>query len=144
VVGCDLTFGSPQSKSRDLRRDRFRQFTVATRFDTLWAINRHSPVASRGRSDVGSPQEERKRQTPIPTTHRGRARPTLRLLLSALALLLTGCVGGGMPYTGRHLSPTECRDLAALKSNTPPHDGNTKAKPTTRTRADRRRVVSGH
>jgi len=47
-------------------------------------------------------------------------RPTLRLMLSALALLLTGCVVGGMPYTGRHLSPTECRDLAALKSNTPP------------------------
>lgn len=44
-------------------------------------------------------------------------------MLSALALLFTGCVVGGMPYTaytGRHLSPTECRDLAALKSNAPP------------------------
>ncbi|WP_211708901.1 hypothetical protein, partial [Paraburkholderia aspalathi] len=26
VFGCDLKFGLPQSKSRDLRRDRFRQF----------------------------------------------------------------------------------------------------------------------
>jgi hypothetical protein len=34
---CDLTFGLPQSESRDLRRDRFRQFQVATRFDTIWA-----------------------------------------------------------------------------------------------------------
>jgi hypothetical protein len=44
-------------------------------------------------------------------------------MLSILALLLTGCVGGGMPYTayaGRHLTPTECRDLAALRSNAPP------------------------
>src|ERR1700710_30644 len=32
------------------------------------------------------------------------------LMLFALALLLTGCVVGGMPYIGRHLSPTECRD----------------------------------
>jgi hypothetical protein len=32
-----LTFGLPQSKSRDLRRDRFRQFPVTSRFDTLWA-----------------------------------------------------------------------------------------------------------
>ncbi|MGF6997465.1 DUF4148 domain-containing protein [Paraburkholderia sp. GAS32] len=40
--------------------------------------------------------------------------------LSALALLLAGCVAGGMPYAGPHLSPTECRDLAALKTNAPP------------------------
>lgn len=46
-----------------------------------------------------------------------------RLTLTALALLLAGCVAGvagGMPQSGRHLSPTECRDLAALRSNAPP------------------------
>lgn len=44
-----------------------------------------------------------------------------RLMLSASTLLLAGCVVGGVPpYTGRHLSPTECRDLTALKSNAPP------------------------
>jgi hypothetical protein len=32
-----LTLGSPQSKSRDLRQDRFRKFPVTQRFDTLWA-----------------------------------------------------------------------------------------------------------
>ena len=37
VFGCDLKFGLPQSKSRDLHRDRFRQFRVASRFDTVWA-----------------------------------------------------------------------------------------------------------
>jgi len=37
MFGPDLTFGSPRSKSRDLRRDGFRRFPVATRFDTLWA-----------------------------------------------------------------------------------------------------------
>ena len=41
------------------------------------------------------------------------------LALSA-ALLLAGCVAGGMPYTGPHLTPIECRDLAALKTNAPP------------------------
>ena len=40
--------------------------------------------------------------------------------LTALALLLTGCVVGGVPQNGPHLSPTECRDLAALRSNAPP------------------------
>ncbi len=43
-----------------------------------------------------------------------------RSIVSALALLLAGCAAGGMPYTGRHLSPTECRDLAALRTNAPP------------------------
>lgn len=51
-----------------------------------------------------------------------------RSILSALVLLLAGCVAGGVPYggpynvpyAGPHLSPTECRDLAALKSNAPP------------------------
>jgi hypothetical protein len=37
MFGCDLAFGSPQSKSRDLRGARFSQFPLATRFDTLWA-----------------------------------------------------------------------------------------------------------
>jgi hypothetical protein len=42
-------------------------------------------------------------------------------IIFSLALLLAGCAtGGGMPYSGTHLSPTECRDLAALKSNAPP------------------------
>ncbi|WP_322102349.1 DUF4148 domain-containing protein [Paraburkholderia sp. J41] len=41
--------------------------------------------------------------------------------LVALALLSTGCVVGGVQQqSGPHLSPTECRDLAALKSNAPP------------------------
>ena len=40
--------------------------------------------------------------------------------LAALALLLTGCAAGGVPQSGPHLSPTECRDLAALKTNAPP------------------------
>lgn len=46
------------------------------------------------------------------------------MLITALALLLTGCVAGGVPLggpqSGPHLSPTECRDLAARRSNTPP------------------------
>jgi hypothetical protein len=47
-----------------------------------------------------------------------------RLTLTALALLLSGCIVGGVPQygaqNGAHLSPTECRDLAALKSQAPP------------------------
>lgn len=46
--------------------------------------------------------------------------PKIRLMLAALALLLTGCTTGGVPPSGPHLSPTECRDLAALKLNAPP------------------------
>jgi len=46
MFGPDLTFGSPRSKSRDLRRDGFRRFPVATRFDTLWAV--FSPVVQSG------------------------------------------------------------------------------------------------
>lgn len=42
-----------------------------------------------------------------------------RSIASALALVLGGCVVGGAPYTGRHLSPTECHDLAALRTD--PH-----------------------
>lgn len=40
--------------------------------------------------------------------------------LAALALMLAGCAVGGMQQSGPHLSPTECRDLAALRSNEPP------------------------
>jgi hypothetical protein len=43
-----------------------------------------------------------------------------RSSLAALALLLTGCAAGGMSQSGPHLSPTECRDLAALKTNATP------------------------
>jgi hypothetical protein len=44
----------------------------------------------------------------------------MRSTVAALAMLLAGCAAGGMPYAGRHLSPTECRDLAALRTNAPP------------------------
>jgi hypothetical protein len=43
-----------------------------------------------------------------------------RSILPALVLLLAGCAVGGRPYAGPHLSPTECRDLAALRTNAPP------------------------
>lgn len=43
-----------------------------------------------------------------------------RSLLAVLPLLLSGCVVGGMQQAGPHLTPTECRDLAALRSNAPP------------------------
>jgi hypothetical protein len=49
--------------------------------------------------------------------------PRIRPTLTALALLLAGCAAGGVSQTvqqnGRHLSPAECRDLAALRSNAP-------------------------
>jgi hypothetical protein len=38
---------------------------------------------------------------------------------AALALLLTGYAAAGVPQSAPHLSPTECRDLAAIKSNAP-------------------------
>ncbi|MGF6596720.1 hypothetical protein P3T23_001431 [Paraburkholderia sp. GAS448] len=38
--------------------------------------------------------------------------------LAALAFLLTG-YAAGVPQSGPHLSPTECRDLAAIRSNAP-------------------------
>lgn len=41
------------------------------------------------------------------------------IMVSASVLLLAGCVVSGMPYAGRHLSPQECHDLTALKTN--PH-----------------------
>lgn len=40
--------------------------------------------------------------------------------LAALVLLLTGCAVSSVPQSGPHLSPTECRDLASLRSNAPP------------------------
>lgn len=40
--GCHLTFAFPQLTRRDLRRDRSRQFPVARRFDTLWAMKGRS------------------------------------------------------------------------------------------------------
>jgi hypothetical protein len=47
-----------------------------------------------------------------------------RLTLTALAFLLASCTMGVAPQnwaqSGPHLSPTECRDLAALKSQAPP------------------------
>lgn len=46
--------------------------------------------------------------------------PRYRSAPGLLVLLLTGCVAGGVPQSGPHLSPTECRDLAALRSNAPP------------------------
>ncbi|KXU84491.1 hypothetical protein CI15_23860 [Paraburkholderia monticola] len=49
-----------------------------------------------------------------------RNRPGIRSTLPALVILLTGCVAGDMPYAGPHLTPTECRDLASLKTNAPP------------------------
>jgi hypothetical protein len=43
-----------------------------------------------------------------------------RPILIVSVLLLTGCVAAGAPQNGRHLSPTECRDLAALRRNASP------------------------
>ena len=43
-----------------------------------------------------------------------------RSTLAALVLLLTGCAASGVQQSGPHLSPTECRDIAALRSNAPP------------------------
>ncbi|VXB08521.1 conserved exported hypothetical protein [Burkholderia sp. 8Y] len=41
-------------------------------------------------------------------------------LLTAALLVLAGCVAGGMPPPGRHLTDLECRDLAALRTNASP------------------------
>ena len=46
--------------------------------------------------------------------------PRIHSTLTVLGFLLTGCAGGGVPQSGPHLSPTECRDLAALGSSAPP------------------------
>jgi hypothetical protein len=45
MCGCDLTFVFPHFTSRDLRRDRFRQFPEASRFDALWAVAECGSVA---------------------------------------------------------------------------------------------------
>ncbi|MFP4896188.1 DUF4148 domain-containing protein [Paraburkholderia sp. EG304] len=39
--------------------------------------------------------------------------------LAALAILLTGYAAAGVPHSARHLTPTECRDLAETKNNAP-------------------------
>jgi hypothetical protein len=46
--------------------------------------------------------------------------PRMRSTLTALAFLLSGCAAGGVVHSGPHLSQTECRDLAAVRSNAPP------------------------
>ena len=46
--------------------------------------------------------------------------PRNRSTLALVASLLTGCTVGVAPQYGTHLSPTECRDLAALRTNAPP------------------------
>lgn len=40
--------------------------------------------------------------------------------ICAVVHFLAGCVVGGRPYAGPYLSPTECRDLAALRTNAQP------------------------
>ncbi|WP_430232792.1 DUF4148 domain-containing protein [Paraburkholderia tropica] len=40
--------------------------------------------------------------------------------LAVSAILLAGCAAGGVQQGGPHLTPTECRDLAALGSSAPP------------------------
>lgn len=59
-----------------------------------------------------------------------RRAPGVWLVFAAPVLLLAGCAAGGSPYAGPHLSPTECRDLAAFRTNAPPttaqfHSGDT-------------------
>ncbi|MBP0593975.1 DUF4148 domain-containing protein [Paraburkholderia sp. LEh10] len=41
-------------------------------------------------------------------------------LLPALVILVAGCTVGRMAYTGPHLTPAECRDVAALRTNAAP------------------------
>ncbi|ACC74350.1 DUF4148 domain-containing protein [Paraburkholderia phymatum] len=44
-----------------------------------------------------------------------------RTTIAALAFLLAGCVVGGVvPQGGAHLTAVECRDLAALRSQSSP------------------------
>lgn len=45
---------------------------------------------------------------------------TNRSILPAFVFLLAGCATGGMQESATHLSPTECRDLTALKNNASP------------------------
>lgn len=46
--------------------------------------------------------------------------PRNRWTFALLASLLSGCAVGVAPQNGAHLSPTECRDLAALRTNASP------------------------
>ena len=47
--------------------------------------------------------------------------PTFSTLLCILALSLTGCVMSGVqPGPRAHLTPTQCRDLTALRRHEPP------------------------
>ncbi|MGF6652767.1 hypothetical protein OKW34_003356 [Paraburkholderia youngii] len=50
--------------------------------------------------------------------------PGCSAALSALALLLAAYAAGGVQQSasqnGTHLSPTECRDLGAIRINAPP------------------------
>ena len=39
--------------------------------------------------------------------------------LAAVGFLLAGYAAAGVPHSGPHLTATECRDLAATKSNAP-------------------------
>lgn len=51
--------------------------------------------------------------------HPSRKSLLLPALGLALALSLAGCAAGGPPDTAAHLSPSQCRDLAALKNHEP-------------------------
>ncbi|VXC71161.1 conserved exported hypothetical protein [Burkholderia sp. 8Y] len=42
-------------------------------------------------------------------------------MLSAWACLLAGCAAGSPPQNTSHLTPTQCRDLAAIRNNAPPN-----------------------
>jgi hypothetical protein len=46
--------------------------------------------------------------------------PKSRSALAILTFLLTGCAVSTVPQSATHLSPTECRDLAALRTNASP------------------------
>jgi len=46
--------------------------------------------------------------------------PNNALTLAALVSALAGCTVAVPQQGGTHLSPTECRDLTALRSNAPP------------------------
>jgi hypothetical protein len=45
--------------------------------------------------------------------------PKIWPMISALTFSLAGCAASGTPEGAAHLSPTECRDLAARRSNAP-------------------------
>ncbi len=46
--------------------------------------------------------------------------PKIWPMLAALAFLLAGCAADGMQQGARtHLSPTQCRDLTAIRNNAP-------------------------